>query len=79
MSATACRAQGRKTSPAGLRVRFPRAVEQLGAELPLEETDRLRDRGLRDAELARGAREVALVRHGDEVAELVEFDSPSLS
>ena len=42
------------------------AVEQLGADLLLEERYLLRDGGLRDAELARGARERPLVRDSSE-------------
>ena len=51
---------GRELQPAGP------AVEQLGADLLLEVRYLLRDGGLRDPELARGARERPLVRDGSE-------------
>src|SRR6266540_635242 len=53
-------AGGRELQPAGP------AVKQLGADLALEKRYLLRDGGLRDPELARGAREGTLVRDGSE-------------
>jgi hypothetical protein len=42
------------------------ALQQLDAELPLEGTDRLRQRGLADVEPTRRGRHSTFLGHGDE-------------
>jgi len=48
------------------------ADEQLGTELSLEQADLLRQRGLRDMQALRCSREVQLLGHGHEIAEVAE-------
>jgi hypothetical protein len=55
------------------------AMEQRPAELALEELDRPRQRGLRHVAALGGAREVELVRDGEEVADLVHLHGIPLS
>ncbi len=65
----------RQQRPPGVRQRdLPRgAREQVGAELALEVADRGGQAGLRDAAERRGVREVALLRHRDEVLHLPQL------
>jgi hypothetical protein len=49
------------------------ALEQRNPELRLERADLLRERLLRDVQSPRGAGEVALLRDGDEVAQLAQL------
>ena len=65
---------------AGLRHRDAagRALDERHAELGLEAADLLRERRLRDVLARRGAREVALVRERDEVAQLAQIHALSL-
>ena len=49
-----------------------RALEERRTELVFEPPNLSADRGLRDAELARGAADVASLRDGDEVFDLSE-------
>src|SRR5262249_13882443 len=50
-----------------------RAMEECEPQLLLELADLLAERWLRDAEPARGAPEVQLLRHGEEVAQVTEL------
>jgi hypothetical protein len=49
-------------------------VEQGGADLRLEATDRLRQRRLGDVEALGGSSEVALLGDGDERTQVTKFD-----
>lgn len=49
------------------------AVEQLDADDPLQLLDLLRQRRLRDVQLFGGAREVAVLGHRDQIAEVTQF------
>src|SRR5256885_15878954 len=49
------------------------AHEQGGVDLALERADLLAERRLLDVQLLRRARDVALVRDGDEVTEMAQF------
>src|SRR5690606_38487058 len=53
----------------------PAPVEERGADQPLQPLDLLRERGLGDPQPRRGAPEVQLLRHRDEVAETAELES----
>jgi hypothetical protein len=49
------------------------AVKQPSSDLGLQIPDLLTERGLPDAELGRGACEVALLRDGQEIADMPQF------
>ena len=51
-----------------------RAVEELDAEVALELADRSAERRLGHVQALRGAAEVQLLRHGDEVAQMAQLD-----
>jgi len=61
---------------AGQRELYPvgRAAQQLAADQPFEAADLSAQRGLGQVEAGCGAAEVELVGHGDERAQLLQFD-----
>ena len=75
-----CPARAGDEQLAGLRHRDAprRALDERDAELRLEAADLLRQRRLRDVLAGGRAREVALVRDGDEVAQLAQIHAFSL-
>jgi hypothetical protein len=56
-----------------------RSLEETDAELPLEATDLLTERRLRDVKALRGSTEVQLFRDGDEVPEVAKLHEWTIS
>ena len=63
---------------AGERDLARRALDEREPDLGLQALDLLRERRLGDVLARRGAREVALVGEGDEIAQLAQFHTHSL-
>jgi hypothetical protein len=71
---------GQESLPGGGRVHTARgAVEQGGADLPLERGDLLGQRGLRDADGLGGAAEVLVLGQGEGVAQVPQLHPPTIS
>ncbi len=69
------RARGSSAAPAGLSDHAAlRALEQLGPQLALQPLDGQAQRWLRHVQPLRGAAEVQLLGHGNELAQRAQLD-----